>query len=90
MGVVLAASAFFIWGLSPIYWKTLVSVPAFEILMHRMIWSFVFLAPLVLLRGHLHDFLTALSSGRTLLILMGTANSHGSPWPWPSVSGSTA
>jgi len=80
LGVVLAASAFFIWGLSPIYWKTLVSVPAFEILMHRMIWSFVFLAPLVLLRGHLHDFLTALSSGRILLILMGTTVIVGGNW----------
>ena len=44
-GVALAASAFLIWGLSPIYWKALAGVPAFEILMHRMIWSFVFLAP---------------------------------------------
>lgn len=80
LGVVLAASAFFIWGLSPIYWKALVSVPAFEILMHRMIWSFVFLAPLVLLRGHLDDFLKALCSGRTLLILMGTTVIVGGNW----------
>ncbi len=80
LGVLLAASAFFIWGLSPIYWKALVSVPAFEILMHRMIWSFVFLAPLVLLRGHLDDFLKAMSSGRTLLILMGTTVIVGGNW----------
>lgn len=69
-GVVLAASAFLIWGLSPIYWKALASVPAFEVLMHRMIWSFVFLAPLVLLQGDLKDLIGALTSGRTLLILL--------------------
>ena len=69
-GVVLAASAFLIWGLSPIYWKALAGVPAFEVLMHRMIWSFVFLAPLVLLQGDLKDLIGALTSGRTLLILL--------------------
>jgi chloramphenicol-sensitive protein RarD len=69
-GIALAASAFLIWGLSPVYWKALSSVPAFEILMHRMIWSFVFLAPLVLLQGHLKDLIGALTSGRTLLILL--------------------
>ena len=69
-GVALAASAFFIWGLSPIYWKALASVPAFEILMHRMIWSFVFLMPLVVLQGHLSELVAALRSGRTLLILL--------------------
>jgi len=80
LGVLLAASAFLIWGLSPIYWKALVSVPAFEILMHRMIWSFVFLAPLVLLLGHFSDLLKALTSGRTLLILMGTTVIVGGNW----------
>ncbi|MBC2734970.1 MAG: EamA family transporter RarD [Desulfobacteraceae bacterium] len=69
-GIALAASAFLIWGLSPVYWKALASVPAFEVLMHRMIWSFVFLAPIVLLQGHLKDLIGALTSGRTLLILL--------------------
>ncbi|MDJ0720567.1 MAG: hypothetical protein QNJ04_03010 [Desulfobacterales bacterium] len=48
-GVTYAGASFLIWGLSPIYWKALAAVPAFEILMHRMIWSFLFLTPLVLL-----------------------------------------
>jgi len=72
LGVALATAAFLIWGLSPIYWKSLAGVPAFEILMHRMIWSFVFLAPLVLFLGHLKDFLKALRAGRTLMILTAT------------------
>ena len=80
LGVLLAASAFLIWGLSPIYWKALVRVPAFEILMHRMIWSFVFLAPLVLLLGHFQDLLKALRTGRTLLILTGTTVIVGANW----------
>jgi chloramphenicol-sensitive protein RarD len=79
-GVALATSAFLIWGLSPIYWKALAGVPAFEILMHRMIWSFVFLAPLVLLQGHLKDLIGALTSGRTLLILFLTTLIVGGNW----------
>ena len=80
LGVAAAGAAFLIWGLSPIYWKSLAAVPAFEILMHRMIWSFVFLAPLVLAMGRMKDFSTALVSGRTRLILMGTTLIVGGNW----------
>jgi chloramphenicol-sensitive protein RarD len=72
--------AFLIWGLSPIYWKSLASVPAFEILMHRMIWSFIFLAPLVLILGHLKELVKALTAGRTLLILASTTLIVGFNW----------
>jgi chloramphenicol-sensitive protein RarD len=80
LGVVLATVAFLIWGLSPIYWKSLASVPAFEILMHRMIWSFIFLAPLVLILGHLKELVKALTAGRTLLILASTTLIVGFNW----------
>jgi len=80
LGVALAASAFLIWGMSPVYWKALAGVPAFEILMHRMIWSFVFLSPLVLFLGHLKDLMDALTSRRTLLILSFTTLIMGGNW----------
>ena len=80
LGVSLATAAFLVWGLSPVYWKSLASVPAFEILMHRMIWSFVFLAPLVLLSGHWDDLRQALTSARKLLILTGTTLIVGFNW----------
>jgi chloramphenicol-sensitive protein RarD len=37
-------ATFLLWGFLPIYWKALKEVPAKEILLHRIIWSFVFLA----------------------------------------------
>jgi len=37
------------WGLLPLYWALLVSVPALEVLLHRMLWSVPVLALLVLL-----------------------------------------
>ena len=69
-GVACAVGAFLIWGMSPIYFKTLRAVPAFEILMHRMVWSFLFLLPLVVFTKHRKEFKAALSSRRTILTLL--------------------
>ena len=42
-GLLYAALAYMAWGLFPIYFKQLVQVNAVEVVMHRMVWSFVFL-----------------------------------------------
>jgi hypothetical protein len=47
-GMVYAASAFLIWGICPIYWKALRAVPALEIILHRVVWSFFFLVPIIM------------------------------------------
>ncbi len=46
-GVFYAAAAFISWGLLPAYWKLLQGMPALEILSHRVVWSFVFVAILL-------------------------------------------
>lgn len=71
-GLLVATSAFLIWGASPIYWKTLAAVPAFEILMHRVIWSFLFLVPIVAAQRRWSEFLEAVRNVRTLMILLAT------------------
>lgn len=38
-GIFYAASAYFLWGLLPIFWKALHNVPALEILAHRIVWG---------------------------------------------------
>lgn len=43
-GILYAASAFFIWGLFPLYFKLLKQVPSAELLVHRVLWSLLFLA----------------------------------------------
>jgi chloramphenicol-sensitive protein RarD len=68
-GVSYAAGAFLIWGFSPIYWKAMQAVPAFEIVSHRVVWSFLFLAVLIGLQGRWTEFRSALGSGRTLFLL---------------------
>ncbi len=42
-GALAAASAFFIWGTVPVYWKQMQAVSAFELIAHRFVWSLVFL-----------------------------------------------
>jgi chloramphenicol-sensitive protein RarD len=80
IGVVYAASAFLIWGISPIYWKALRAVPAFEIILHRMVWSFFFLVPLILVMRRWKDFIDALKNYRSLLTLLFTALIIGANW----------
>lgn len=49
-GILSAGSAFFAWGIFPIYLKALKSVPALEILSHRVVWSLIFLSVVLALR----------------------------------------
>jgi chloramphenicol-sensitive protein RarD len=73
LGLIYAGSAFLIWGLSPVYWKALDTVPALEITMHRVIWSFFFLMCLILLQRRWSEFTGVLKNGRVLLTLLSTA-----------------
>jgi chloramphenicol-sensitive protein RarD len=66
-GVWLAVGAYALWGVLPVYWKAVRSVPAPEILAHRIVWSFVFLAGLVALRRAWPSLRAALSR-RTIRI----------------------
>lgn len=47
-GLLYAALAYMAWGLFPIYFKQLVQVNAVEVVMHRMVWAFVFLMGVLL------------------------------------------
>lgn len=72
-GVLAAAGAFLIWGLSPVYWKALAAVPPVEIVSHRIVWSFVFLVALIFPFRQWSELAKALKRPRTLAILCVTA-----------------
>jgi chloramphenicol-sensitive protein RarD len=55
-GVGYAIGAYTLWGVLPIYWKLIHSVPALEIISHRVIWSFVFVILIILISGRFADF----------------------------------
>ncbi len=47
-GIWYALGAYIFWGLFPIYWKLLASVPALQLLGHRIFWSFLLLFGIVI------------------------------------------
>jgi chloramphenicol-sensitive protein RarD len=51
-GVINGMTAYFMWGLMPLYWPYLKPASAIEILAHRIIWSLVFVVILVQLGRH--------------------------------------
>ncbi|MEO8408399.1 MAG: EamA family transporter RarD [Oxalobacteraceae bacterium] len=46
-GIFFAATAYVLWGLFPLYFKLLQTIPASQILMHRIIWSLAFVLVLL-------------------------------------------
>lgn len=79
-GLASAVTAYLIWGLTPIYFKSLAMVPPFEILMHRIVWSFALLLPLMAITHRWPYFVNALKSPRLLLILMVSTLLVGTNW----------
>ena len=51
-GYILGLTAYIIWGLFPLYFKAIQSVPALEIIVHRALWSALFGALLLLVWKH--------------------------------------
>lgn len=54
-GFFAALSAYVMWGILPIYWKLLQTAGAYEILAHRIVWSFIFMTALLLFLGKASD-----------------------------------
>ena len=48
-GVLLAIFAYLIWGILPVYWKSIDNVPSAEILVSRVVWAFISTLLLILL-----------------------------------------
>ncbi|MEE4239853.1 MAG: EamA family transporter RarD [Desulfopila sp.] len=72
-GIAAATSSFVMWGLLPIYWKMLGSVPAYEILCHRMAWSLVVTACLLAVLGKTGGFGHLIKEKKQFLYFLLTA-----------------
>lgn len=53
-GIWLAVAAYSFWGLIPIFWKALETVPALELLAHRIVWSVPLLFLIIVVTRHLN------------------------------------
>ncbi len=67
-GVWLGIGAYAVWGLFPIYWKWLHQVPALQLVAHRIVWSFLLLAIVLLVLRQWRAFRAEARHLRTLRI----------------------
>ena len=68
-GALSALSAYLLWGFAPIYFKLLTEISAGEILMHRVIWSTVFLLVMIFAMKKWSQLMLALSQPKLILQL---------------------
>lgn len=79
-GILLAISAYTMWGIAPIYFKALGAVSALEILSHRVVWSFVLLAVLIHLGRRWRSVVGVVHTPRKFWLLLVTALLVGGNW----------
>jgi chloramphenicol-sensitive protein RarD len=79
-GVLYALGAYLIWGFLPIYWKLLQSIPSIDLAAHRMVWSLVFVAVVLVFKRQWQWLKPALTNKRTLLTFFTTGVLIGANW----------
>lgn len=72
-GVILAVCAYAMWGIAPLYFKLLIQVSPLEILMHRVIWSFVFMILLMQFIGGFGRLRLVLKQPKQVAVLVVTS-----------------
>ena len=73
-------AAFLFWGVVPIYWKLMRSVPASEILAHRFVWTTAFLIVLLSWQKRWPEVQATLRSRRAMLYCLGTGMAISLNW----------
>ncbi len=79
-GVLLALAAYTMWGIAPIYFKAIANVSALEILSHRIVWSFVFLAVLIHTSRRWRSLVDVCRSKTKLTYMLATSLLIGCNW----------
>jgi chloramphenicol-sensitive protein RarD len=72
-GVILAICAYSLWGFAPLYFKLIQQVSPLEILMHRVLWSFVLMVVLIQFVGGFSRLRQVLKQPKQLLVLLITS-----------------
>ena len=79
-GVLFAISAYTMWGIAPLFFKQLVDIPAPEILIHRIMWSFLLLFGLLVAMRRLSNTVAVLRNPKQLCVLALTSVLLGGNW----------
>jgi chloramphenicol-sensitive protein RarD len=67
--VIFGILAYVLWGLIPLYFKTVAEVASAEVLAHRVLWSFVVLVLITGLLGRWREAVVTLHHGKTMFLL---------------------
>jgi chloramphenicol-sensitive protein RarD len=78
--MLLAVTAYGLWGFAPAYWKLLHAAPASELLAHRVLWSLLVGALLIGLTGRWRELAGVLRSRRQLLPIVASSLLIGVNW----------
>jgi chloramphenicol-sensitive protein RarD len=73
-------AAFATWGLIPVYWKLLKTVPADEIIAHRCVWTTLFLFTLLTWQRRWPELREAARSRRTLIYCFASGLALSTNW----------
>ncbi|MFW5499790.1 MULTISPECIES: EamA family transporter RarD [unclassified Maridesulfovibrio] len=79
-GIFYAAAAFILWGLLPVYWKTLEEVPALELLCNRIVWSLFFVAILLSCKKRWPEVKSAFADKKGKILLTISSCLIGTNW----------
>lgn len=71
-GVWYGIASYALWGILPVYWKALHSVPSLEIVANRLSWSLIFLVILITVRKEWAAW-KGLLNRKTLLVYLGAS-----------------
>ncbi|RHY29126.1 hypothetical protein DYB32_005403 [Aphanomyces invadans] len=81
LGITYAVVSFVIYGLYPLFFKQIQTVPSVQVVLHRIVWSYVLLVPLFFWRGDWAKFkATALTKPKVLAIYLTAAIAMGGAW----------
>lgn len=79
-GVLLAVGAYTMWGIAPIYFKSIAEVSPLEILSHRVFWSFFLLAALLHFGRQWRSVRDIIKNKTKMMYLVTTAILVGANW----------
>lgn len=65
-GILYGLGAYVLWGFFPIYWKFLHQVPALQVIGHRIGWSFLLLAAIILVTRQWKSFRSTVLAPKTI------------------------
>jgi chloramphenicol-sensitive protein RarD len=72
-GTLLAIFAYALWGVLPFYWKTLQAVSAYELTMHRVVWSFLLLMAIITYKKAWQEFFAHFRDKKAGITVVATA-----------------